>query len=521
LSLARYAAIAVVLVLAGGSMAWLNRRPAPVRRPPPAPRVRLAGQLLPRGGDPVADALDRVRRYAQRPLLLQLPGGRVRRLSVARLGAEIDRAHLAEVVRAAFDPQRASSRFVQQHGGDTADRTLDLPVPIRIDTARALAALLAIKREVDRPPTDAVVDLEARRLLPDRPGYRLDVYGTLARVDEAVARGSSEVRAVGQTVAPRVVASALGQVQFDEVLGWYETRYSRAARHRARTYNLRLAASRLDGTVLPAGAVFDFNETVGPRDEAHGYKVAPVIAQGELVDGIGGGTCQISGTLHAAVFFAGLDVVERAPHTRPSSYILLGLDATVAYPTINFRFKNNFDFPVVVHETVKAGVVRAEILGPHRRRTVTLFRRIDKVLPFDELERETDRLPRGKRLLQQRGVPGFETTVMRVVRDGAYAVREKRVNVYPPTTQIVAVGTGESHAKGKIKEDRHPMYRAAEYLALTQGPALHTPGKTGAEPGGGMTENRVSGRTGGRDWQRKAGMKVFEAEEAGAGGGAG
>ena len=137
-----------------------------------------------------------------------------------------------------------------------------------------------------------------------------------------------------------------------------------ADKYAARTYNLRLAASKLDGNVLLPGEIFDFNEVVGPRDEANGYKVAPVIAEGELVDGIGGGTCQISGTLHGAAFFAGLDIVERYPHTRPSAYIKMGLDATVVYPTINFRVKNDFDFPVVLHETVKNGVVRAEILGP-------------------------------------------------------------------------------------------------------------------------------------------------------------
>ena len=114
--------------------------------------------------------------------------------------------------------------------------------------------------------------------------------------------------------------------------------------------------------ILP-GETFDFNDVVGPRDEANGYKVAPVIAQGELVDGIGGGTCQIAGTLHGAAFFAGLDIVERHPHTRPSFYIKMGLDATVVYPTITLRLRNSFDHPVVLHETVRDGLVRAEVLG--------------------------------------------------------------------------------------------------------------------------------------------------------------
>ena len=124
-----------------------------------------------------------------------------------------------------------------------------------------------------------------------------------------------------EVVKPNVLSAELGNVTFDEVLGYFETRYTTDKKHEARTYNLRLAASKLDGHVIPPGATFDFNKVVGPRNEASGYKVAPVIAQGELVDGIGGGTCQIAGTLHGAVFFSGLEVLSRTPHTRPSAYI--------------------------------------------------------------------------------------------------------------------------------------------------------------------------------------------------------
>jgi hypothetical protein len=269
----------------------------------------------------------------------------------------------------------------------------------------------------------------------------------------------------------------------------------------------------LDGTVLLPGEEFDFNEVVGPRDEANGYRVAPVIAQGELVDGIGGGTCQISGTLHGAAYFAGLDIVERAPHTRPSSYIKLGMDAAVSYPAINFRLRNNFDFPIVLHETVKNGVVRAEVLGPERKRTVSFFRRIDEVIPFEVEERETDDLPRGDKACTQKGVPGFHATAFRIVREGSYAVRTKRVDVYPPTTQIVYVGTGPKDADGSYKSDNHPEYRADEYLVVTQGPGIRSKGKSEPEPGGGTIESRVPGKTGSRGWQKEAGMPVFEKED--------
>jgi vancomycin resistance protein YoaR len=473
----------------------------------------VAGEPLPHAADPIGEALDRVRRYAQRPIDLELPDGKRQALKPARLGVEIDRMRLGELIKAAHDPSAPLGRAHLAARGDDPAAVLKIPIPVRIDTERALAELLLLKGDIDRPPGDALVDLQKKTLVKETWGYRFDVYGTLANIDAALRAGRSSAKAAVERIKPRVLAEQLGNVKFDEVLGYFETRYSKSRRYRARTYNLRLAASRLDGTVLLPGEVFDFNGTVGPRDEAHGYKVAPVIAQGELVDGIGGGTCQISGTLHGAAFFAGLDVVERYPHSRPSYYIKLGMDATVVYPTINFRLRNNFDHPVVLHQTVKDGVVRAEILGPRRRRTVSFFRRVDEVIPFEQEERETDALPRGDKRLSQRGMPGFRLSIFRIVRDGAYATRTKLRDRYPPTTQIVLVGTGAKDVEAKKKDDRHPEYVADEYLVITQGPGIRSKGVKEPEPGGGTVENRIPGSTGRHGWQEKAGMPIYQPDD--------
>lgn len=510
----RIVASLVVVLTAGGIVAWrLWPAPPPKKTEPEAPALSIGGERVNTEADAIADALDLVRRYAKTPIVIQLPGDQTRELTPATLGVEIDRVRAAELVKQALDRTSPLGKAYIARRAEQPDAVLALPVPVRIDGERALEVLIGIKDDVDRHAEDAVVDLENKKLKKEQLGFRLDVYATLAHLEAALRRGESQVQAQGEVVEPRVKAEQLGNVTFDHVLGYFETRYSRAARHEARTYNLRLAASRLDGTVLLPGEVFDFNEVVGPRDEANGYRVAPVIAQGELVDGIGGGTCQISGTLHGAAYFAGLEVVERAPHTRPSSYIKLGMDAAVSYPAINFRLRNNFDFPIVLHETVKNGVVRAEILGPARDRTVTFFRRIDEVIPFEEEVRETESLPRGEKVCTQRGVPGFHSTAFRIVREGAYAVRTKRVDVYPATTQIVYVGTGPKDASGSYKSDNHPEYRADEYLVVTQGPDIRTPGTTEPEPGGGMIESRVPGKSGKRGWQKEMGMPVFEDDE--------
>jgi vancomycin resistance protein YoaR len=511
----RTAATLGAFVLSGVAIAWLVLPPSPDRIDPDEkpPRVTIVGQPVTPTPEGDAAALEVVRKWAAGTFTVVVPGGDKQVVSKAALGAEIDRVRLASLLAQVRDATSAMRRALRSaHATSVA-----LPVPVATDATAALPALYKLKDAIDRAPVDARIDLETKRMLPEQPGRWLDVWGTLARIDDALAHGRDEVEAVVATKPPRVGVAQMGDVAFADVLGWFETRYNPDKKHEARTYNLRLAASKLDGHVIMPGETFDFNDVVGPRDEANGYRVAPVIAQGELVDGIGGGTCQIAGTLHGAALFSGLEIVERHPHTRPSGYIKMGLDATVVYPTITLRLKNGFAFPVVLHETVRDGVVRAEVLGPKRTRTVTFIRKIDEVTPFQEVERPDPKLPDGVKVLSQRGIPGFKIHRYRVVRDGPFAVREKWNDVYPPTTQIIRVGTGDMPKDSvKVPDDEHPEYVADDYLVLMQGPEVRTPKATRAEPGGGMVEVRVPGPTGEHGWTERAGFSHWKGDEKGA-----
>jgi hypothetical protein len=255
----------------------------------------------------------------------------------------------------------------------------------------------------------------------------------------------------------------------------------------------------VDGLVVMPGETFDFNEAVGERSEANGFRPAPVIAGGELVDGVGGGTCQVAGTLHAAVFFAGLPIVERSPHSRPSTYIFMGLDAVVSYPQLNLRFTNDLSTPIVIGMTVEGGVARAEIRGAEMHRMVSFVRRVDEITPYDERDVDDPSLPRGVRVLKQRGVPGFEITRWRIVRDVQtnQAVRTHSEDVYPPTTQIWRVGTGGPAPAGYVvpEGDTHMEYTADEYLSVIQGAGVD-----------GTQVIRRAGRSGTYGWTARLGF---------------
>jgi vancomycin resistance protein YoaR len=504
-----------IAVLSGLALGFLlvPKWPAPdeqAARPLP---THLLGRELALDARAPATALERVRAYVARRFVLELGDGKRREVYLGEIGAEIDKVHLSELVRAARDQ---TSPVVRSYIEAKRPRALELPVPVTLNREVALKKLAALKDELDRAPADARLDLDRRSLVPEVNGRFLDVDATLYSIERALESGAGAARLVFAERRAKRTARELAGVEFDAVLGWFETRYDRSEKYAARSYNLRIAASKLDGHVLLPGETFDFNEVVGPRDEANGYKVAPVIAEGELVDGIGGGTCQISGTLHGAAFFAGLEMVERYPHTRPSAYIKLGLDATVVYPTINFRMKNSLPFPVVIHQTVKNGIVRAEILGPRRTRTVTLIRRVLEAIPYEEIERPDKTLPAGERLLAQRGVAGFKIRRYRITREGAHATRERWDDVYPPTQQIVRVGSGEISKNAKLPDDDpHAEYLADELLVVTQGPdsRVERPdsgdGKDDERGDGTMSESREPGRYGEAGWTEKAGMPFW------------
>ncbi|HBQ18791.1 MAG TPA: hypothetical protein DEF51_49255, partial [Myxococcales bacterium] len=124
---------------------------------------------------------------------------------------------------------------------------------------------------------------------------------------------------VGEAALPPVPAA-----RRPVLIARYATDYT--PRERDRSHTLAVAARALDGATVPPMGQLSFNDQVGARSRDAGYREAHVIVDGEMVDGLGGGVCQVASTLHAAAFLGGLDVIDHVPHSRPSAYIPMGLD---------------------------------------------------------------------------------------------------------------------------------------------------------------------------------------------------
>ncbi|MFK8003590.1 MAG: VanW family protein [Polyangiales bacterium] len=228
----------------------------------------------------------------------------------------------------------------------------------------------------------------------------------------------------------------------DTQMAVYSTRFRTHGRSRARAHNVTRAAELLHQTIIAPHGTLSFNEAVGARTRANGFRRAMVIDGGELVPGMGGGVCQVASTLYAAALGAGLDVVDARPHSRPSSYIPMGLDATVSYPNLDLVLSNPFDFPIQVLAHASEGVMVVELIGQARPIETSVRRRVLSRQPFEERIVEDPAMPVGTREVTQEGIRGARIVVTRTLRDESGATREERNVVrYPPTDEIIRVGS--------------------------------------------------------------------------------
>lgn len=216
-----------------------------------------------------------------------------------------------------------------------------------------------IHNEIYKEPVNAYYTTNPYVVYPHENGVDFNIS-----VDEAKAmlnEVKDEYENPLKYTAPSVTTNMIGTEAFPDLLAKFSTNYN--ARDTDRTTNLRLAAEKINGTVLMPGETFSYNTVVGERTIAAGYKEAAMYQNGEVVDGLGGGICQISTTLYNAVLYSNLEIVERRNHQFVPSYAKAGRDATVVYGSIDFKFKNTRNYPVKILCTVSGGVAKCEIYG--------------------------------------------------------------------------------------------------------------------------------------------------------------
>lgn len=212
-----------------------------------------------------------------------------------------------------------------------------------------------VRGELCKEPVNATMDMQTYQVIPGSYGYDFDPVKAQQLVDQA--QYGQIIRLEMEYVAPEILGE---DMFFRDVLATCKTPHSKNAN---RTTNLQLACKALDGLILNPGETFSYNDTLGERTSAKGYKLAPSYSGDELVDSIGGGICQVSSTLYCATLMADLETVQRSSHGLAVSYIDYGMDATVSWGGPDLKFRNSTNYPIQLNARVSDGYVIIEILG--------------------------------------------------------------------------------------------------------------------------------------------------------------
>lgn len=333
------------------------------------------------------------------------------------------------------------------------------------------------------PARRIITDKDRVEIIPDVAAYRVDGEELLLRLRHAdwqqvwrdVADGTAEgaepltVRLPLNELRAEATLESLTNQGVDRKIAEFSTAI--APGDPGRLHNISAAAKTVHDTLLPPDAVFDYAPVVKNTEARYGFREAPVIYNGKLVSGVGGGICQVSSTLYNAVLRAGLEIVERRNHSLPVSYVPMGQDATFSEGYINFRFRNNTGAHLLIRtETDK------------ERLTVKLFGRMPESVVYtiesvtvEELEAPVKTvvnpsLKPGQRETLQKGKPGYVVETYRTKTDNGTILSKERISKdrYLPQPTLVAVGgqadSGPRPApggQGGVLEDgvRGPRFR--------------------------------------------------------------
>ncbi|MFZ5965608.1 MAG: VanW family protein [Bacillota bacterium] len=320
------------------------------------------------------------------------------------------------------------------------------------DSNKVEKVLTEIERTVNKPAKDAVITRKNGEFLitQEQVGLKLNVQETKKNILDKLQESRKEdeiiIDLTVEMESPKVTSESLSYIH--DLLGVYMTKFSSSSVNR--TNNIVLASRALNGKVLLPGEVFSFNEVVGPRSKERGYQDAPVIFQGELVDGLGGGVCQVSSTLYNAILLSNLEVKERSNHSIPSTYVPKGQDATVSYGVLDFKFANSNPYPIYLESYVKGSHLTVNIYGYKIDNRVTKVLSVqDQMVPRTVEIKYDSNLLEGEERIEKEGRDGYRITTYKILYENGVEVGRERIakDYYKPQKKVIIKGTKKKPVK--------------------------------------------------------------------------
>lgn len=298
-----------------------------------------------------------------------------------------------------------------------------------------------IRNEIYKEPKDAYISKNPTTVHPHENG--VDFAISIEEAKKIIEEDKNEYIIPLKITVPKKTVEDLGEEAFPDKLGAFTTRYDPSNKNRAN--NVSISADKIDGTIIMPGEIFSYNQTVGERTIAAGYKEAGAYSGGRVVQDVGGGICQTSSTLYNAVLLANLEIVDRTNHQFLTSYVEAGKDATVTWGGIDFKFKNSRSYPIKIEASAKNGVCEMSIYGIREETEyeVEIQSEVLSYLPYTTKYEEDPTLEEGKEVIEQSGYEGCTSETYRILKKNGKIISKTLLSkdTYDPMTRIIRRGT--------------------------------------------------------------------------------
>lgn len=368
---------------------------------------------------------------------------------------------------------------------------------IVVDPAGLQPTLDAIAKEIEVKPVNAQLEWKDNRAqirVSGKTGHALEMEKARDLIQERLPAEERTVALPVAVVEPAVSAKTLPTLGLNEVVKRTQTSFAGSIPPRA--HNVRLAAQRLNNALVMPGEVFSFNDTIGPMTLDAGWQVGygiTAVGDGEhkTVPSVAGGICQVATTLFQAVFWSGYQIEERYYHLywiesygKPPDG-LVGLDATVDAPDIDFQWKNTTDKPILIHSGTDGDNVFFELISTRPNWSVSVeppkYTNVKKADP-KVVEQQDPTLPAGQKTWVEHAMDGFDVEIVRRVQAGNEEPRKLTLTSrYKPANNVVLVGTG---GRPVANTTPGPNTTPGAGVPATPGPGI-TPAPGETPPAGG------------------------------------
>lgn len=383
------------------------------------------------------------KRLTNKKVIVETPGKKYS-VSYSELNAKYN---IEEMVNTAFNRNKNLSLF-SRYKVIKKPVNINYKLTLNYNQNKLKSFADKIEKETNKDPQNASIKMSGSgsfTTIPEQKGSKLDKNSLIKEIDRQVVSSDEndiKVEAKYNSIEAAVTQDKLSSI--NAMISSFSTEFaSRSSAERAN--NIAIATRSINGTLLMPGDVFSFNNIVGKRTAEKGYKPAPVIIDNKVDTDFGGGICQVSSTLYNSMLRADVRATERAHHTLPSSYVDLGMDATVDFGNIDYKFRNTLPYPIYIEGFTGGGNICFNIYSNSSLtdKKYDLSSEVYATIQPGTKYIDDPTMPAGQTEVVQKPFTGYKVKVyMKTIQNGAVTAQDTvSDDFYKPVDGIIKRGT--------------------------------------------------------------------------------